>query len=334
MASVATVQVLDSTIDTVGLSIITATKTADAPRQGMVYNPLTLAAAVPVWFHQLNSGAYLMVMNKRWYGATISTSGGGPQSYSAHTETTTPSWVQIDPTTGHTTGAITEFDSATSGDRVLNGAFSRLDYLFTSGAIGGVPHVGHYRVTSNGVLVMQDEELIPPIDVHGPAVGDDPPPVIATVNFSAGCYIDGDFLVVLGTDADHNVYKTRRNWGRIGGSAANAQGWTYWGAKGWLGDPDTLVPLPLVASGGTVSYASSKDREYLGVSNGGHTEVWSSRRVETPWTQETSILSPTAWLQPQLHPSASASGVPYVSTTIDTTSGAQSLQVAWGLHGV
>jgi hypothetical protein len=300
-----------------------------------------------VWFHRLNTGSYLMLMAKRWYGGTLGS--GGPQSYSAHTETTTPSVVTVEPSTGHAS-AVTDLATELSGDRIITGAYSRLDYLFTTGTIAGVPHVAHYRVTANGMLVLAAEELIPPVDIHDPPIDADNPvqPVIATVGFHAGCYIDGDYLIVFGTDADHQVYKARKNWGRIGVNPTNTQQWNYYTPKGWLADSmalhsniDDMRALPsMVASGDVVSYAPFKDREYLSLLNGSNAEIWSSRRVEIGWTHEADVAATALWLQPQLNcpvaalPTGHIAAIPYVKTAVDDTSGAQSLQVAWGLHGV
>lgn len=328
MSTEKTTQVLDTTLDIAGVSIVTATKTADSPRLGSVYNPLTLAAAIPVYFHPLADGRYAMVMTARWHSATIGD--GGPQSYSDHTESSVPSVSIINPTTG---AASTPVDLPTnlSGTREIWGACSHGSaYLFTVGTLDGVAHLAHYRVTADsGALILQGEELIEPKGESG-------------VVFSAGVYIDGDYLVALGVDADDLVYRARKNWGRIGINNDKAWQWSYQGNKGWFAESDELLPLSgITATGGVISYASLRDREYLcALSSAGTATIYSSRRVETGWHTEDTIDGDWVWLQPSLHhnpaqlPVGHNTAIPYVATTHDVTIDAESLQVAWGLHGV
>ncbi len=61
MATEATAQVHESSADSAGVSIVTATRTVAAPQQGTIYNPATFAAGVPVWFHRLQDGRYIAI---------------------------------------------------------------------------------------------------------------------------------------------------------------------------------------------------------------------------------------------------------------------------------
>lgn len=339
MSGEATVQVLDTSIDRDGLSVVTTTKTAEEPRQGIIYHPTTLAAGVPVWFHRLDNGDYLALFGKYWNAATVGS--GGPQTYSAHTEVTTPLWVRVNPVTGHTTEQG-DIPSRLPGTRTLIDACSRIGYLFTLGTLDGVPFIQHHRIDDRGNLVLQAEEVLQ----------------TGEVSWSAGLYVDGFYLVVIGFDADGGVYRRRKPWGRVGQNNGRDP-WEYRSAKGWHAsdDPVTLEPTdpddpPLPQTGGTrmaqpesgpvttgvVTYAKMGDREWLCVRVGGPKfEFWSSRKVDAAWKKAALEVTATAvHLQPQLqyNPAALPDGVdaviPYVSTTTVTTTGANALQVSWG----
>jgi len=335
MSGEATVQVLDTSVDRDGLSVVTATKTAEKPRQGIIYHPDTLAAGFPVWFHQLDNGDYLALFGKHWTAATVGS--GGPQTYSAHTEITTPLWLRVNPITGHTT-AQGDIPSRLSGTRTLIDACSRIGYLFTLGTVDGVPFIQHHRVDDRDNLVLQAEEQLP--DTNG-------------VHWASGVYVDGFYLVVIGFDADGGVYRRRKPWGRVGQN--NTQDpWAYRSAKGWHAsdDPDVLDDADSPQTGGTlmaapesgpatigpVTYAKRGDREWLCVMKGGSVaEFWSSRMVDSTWKKSTLEVSATATrLQAQLQynptalPEGADSVVPYVSTTTIATAGSNALQVSWG----
>lgn len=319
MSSEATVQVLDTSIDRTGLSIVTTTKTADNPRLGAIYTPLTLAAARPVWFHPLQTGSFLTLLQEHWTAATIGS--GGPGTYSAKTVSTIPTWVTVNPVTGAVTNKG-EMPSRLSGTRILRTAISRIDALYTVGTIEGIPWIVHYRVDPGGQLILQAEEILP---------------VVEGVSFGAGIYIDGAKLILIGTDGDGKVYRMRKPWGSVGNTIADT--WQYKGVKGWLTDVDNLEPEVGLTSDGPVTYAKNKDREYLVTRSGGNVHhFWSSRMVDTTWTTaRANVTVENLYLQPQLdhNPLALADGVnaavPWVSTHPVTTGGANALQVAWGV---
>jgi len=248
VATEAAQQVLDASVDPVGLSITSATMTAEDLRHGSMYNPLVLAAGVPVWFHPLQNSQYVAVFRSHWINATVGTS--GPQSYTDLTEAGS-CWVRVAPPTGGTT-SLGKIPTQLPGEPVINGAATYVDFLFAVGNLDGAALIQHHRVTLGGSLVVHGEELMFPGGNSG-------------VLFDKGCYLDGTFLVVLGTDDDGNVYQCRRNWGRIG-VPDTTPGWTwqYRGEKGWLSDPNTLAPIG-VTSAGPVSVAKFKDRLLLSV---------------------------------------------------------------------
>ena len=60
---------------------------------------------------------------------------------------------------------------------------------------------------------------------------------VGGVTFDRGCYIDDEYLVVLGADADGKLFMARRRWGRIGQPDPTPRyTWEYRSAKGWLAD--------------------------------------------------------------------------------------------------
>ena len=89
----------------------------------------------------------------------------------------------------------------TPGGRVLNGVASRGDFFYTSGSIDGQPHVAAYRVTEQNALVLSGEETLP---------------VVEDIAFDKGCWIDGDWLHLAGTDDDDLLYLARKRWARVG----------------------------------------------------------------------------------------------------------------------
>jgi hypothetical protein len=359
----ASTQILDTAVELTGISIVSATKTNDAPRLGTIYNPTTLAAGIPVWFHARQDGRYIGLFSERWTAATIGTA--GPQTYSAHTESTVPSWVSFDPVTG-SAGAVTDIPTLKTGTQELVAAVSRVDYLFTVGTLDDVAFIQHHRVASDGGLVLSGEETLD--DVEG-------------VVFSYGCYIDGDYLVVLGVDTDHKVHRARKHWSRIGTQDDAHRQWQFWGARGWYTashradvqglldtavgpDPDnpvdpagitrytallaaaSLAPLTdtsgaALTSVGPISYAKFKDREWISVMSSDSAQFYSSRIADTAWRAEGApVACDYLHLQPQLNansamlPEGHLAAMPYLSVDIDLTTDANALHVSWGLLGV
>ena len=59
MATFTVRQVLPQSVDSAGISVATTTLDTTDPRTGQMYNPTTLAAAAPVWFHRLPDGRFV-----------------------------------------------------------------------------------------------------------------------------------------------------------------------------------------------------------------------------------------------------------------------------------
>lgn len=324
LATEAAVQVLDTSYDSGGVSITTATRIAGAPRQGTIYNPLDLAAAFPVWFHPMSDGRYMGLFSERWTAATVGS--GGPQSYSSHTVSLAPSWVLFDPATG-SRGAVTALRARLSGVRYLIGAASMGSYLFTLGTLGGASHVQHHRIGQSGEVILQGEEVVAD-------QGD--------VSFTQGCWVDNRYLFLVGTDSAGRVFLARKRWSRIGTSLDPNGQWEFKGVRGWDTAPDGLEPLADRAGGALVtsapvSHARRHDRDYLSVVTATGVKIYSSRQVESSWGQERVIDAVNLRMQPQLHhnpamlPEGKRSGIPFLTMDRVNTVNAKQLLVRWGV---
>lgn len=324
MSTETTTQVLDTSYDMNGISVVTATKTAAAPRRGTIYNPDTLAAALPVWFHPLRDGRFLGLFAERWHTATIGS--GGPQSYASHVETINPSWMVFDPATGSYSG-VQEIPSNLPGNRDLAGAVSRFSYLLTIGTCNDEAHLQHHVVGDHGDVILQAEEIVP---------------VVGGVSFSFGIWVDDRFLYLVGTDSASRIHLARKRWSRVGENRDEWGTWEYKGTRGWSPEPSNLAPLmdstgqPLVTSG-PVSYAKLKNREFISVMTATDAKIYSSRDVEPTWVLEYQRPADYLYLQPQLYynptmiPTGKRVGVPYVVTDIIDTANAKQLLVSWDM---
>ena len=318
MATEATPQVLDTSVDALGLSIVTSTRTASNPRFGAIYNPSTLAAAIPVWFHPLPDGRYVALFAETWSSATQSTT-GGPQSYSAKNVSTNPHWAVVDPITG-AAGPVTAIPANQFAARTLVAACSQNDYLFL---IHNDGLLQHHRVQANGAVVLEAEEFVPTRD---------------GVTLTTGCYTDGNWLVLIGSDPMKRVYRARKNWARVG---IMNEDWQWNTDKGWLVD---TTPVALEGEIGAllaeraVTYAKRADREYLALGrDNGQANVYSSRMVDPKWRFEYAIPGTHVAVQSQLRvnqdaiPGAAHNGFPVVKTALDSSVGKNSLQVSWSV---
>lgn len=325
MSTEPTVQVLDTSYDMSGVSVVTATRTAAAQRRGSIYDPATLAAAIPVWFHPLRDGRFLGLFAERWHTASIGT--GGPQSYSSYVETTAPSWMVFDPKTGSYSG-VQEIPSRLEGTRDLSGAASRFDYLFTVGTIDDEALLQHHLISASGEVLLHNEEILP--ERNG-------------VTFSYGCWVGDRYLTVVGTDDASRIYLARKRWSRIGDTTdPNWSTWEYKGERGWTPDPALMMAQvdrggQALVTSGPVSYAKLKNREFISVMTATDAKIYSSRDVEKDWFLEYQRPADYFYLQPQLYynptmiPPGKRVGVPYVVTDFIEIAGAQQLLVSWDM---
>lgn len=327
-------QVLDSSVDAAGLSIVSAQMTADDPRRGSMYNTVVMAAAVPIWFHPLQDGNFIALLRSRWINATV---GAGPQSFTAHTEVVTPSWATVNPPTGHTTTLGSIPTLLPGGGRVINGAASRIDFLYTVGSLDGLALVQLHQVNPQGRIVLASEELLP---------------VSNGVTFDKGCYIDGNYLTLFGTDGAGMLYQARRPWPRIGQpNTTGVDSWTYRGPKGWTAKTSEMESIGL-HSFGPVSVAQFKDRLLLSTVAGDHTTRVFTCRVVDPWRSwkllgngpdlggdgGAAYLGGGMYFQSQLDrnlaqtlPPGATAGIPYLSSTKVTAGADESINTVWGL---
>ena len=350
MATSAIAQVLASSVDSLGLSTLSATMTAATPRAGSMYSPSVLAAGVPVWFHPRQDGNFVALFQSHWTGATVGTA--GPQSYTAHTEVSTPTQVTVTPPGGGLTSLGPIPTRLPGDDFALNGAASRTDFLFTVGSLGGSAIVQHHRISNTGVMLLASEELLPPVKV-----GTD------SVIFDKGAHTETTgHLVLSGTDSTGALYQARRSWSRIGASTDADSNWEYRGSKGWLSDPASLEPIGL-SSAGPVSVTKSNDKRLISVvssvtttsDTGPDTTAYSGQiytaRLTDPFGSWKAAGDPVAlgdadtylggglYLQPQLPtnpaatlPPGSNNAVPYVTSVRSVTdTGEHSIATAWGL---
>lgn len=335
MSTEATTQVLDTSVDAEGVSVISATRTVVAPRQGAMYNPVTLAAAVPLWFHRVQDGRYLAVLKSRWTAAT-QVYNNGPQLYSAYTETTIPAWTYVVPVTGNIS-TVLPIPSLRTGARVITAAVSRRDYLFILGTLDGEPFLQCFRTVPQGAMVLVGEETLLP-------------------GLTRGLYADRTHLHVYGADEGGYLVVSRKNWGRIGINTDTARQWEYRGPRGWYADPSETVALPTTVSGGRikadgpVSVASFRDRLYLAtVFNSSGTRqvlVYTARAVDdwkfiqsfgTALGDNDTYLGAGMQLQPQLvaNRALMSDGVvtafPYLTSKKVISGGNSGILTTWGL---
>lgn len=332
MATEATEQILSTSVDTAGVSTVTATRTVANPRNGTIYNPTTLAAAPPVWFHRLQQdGRYLALFKNRWTAAT-GVYHSGPQMFSAHTADPVPVRAYIAPTTGAIDGPY-PMTSYLTGALRLNAAVSHGDYLFTLGTLDGVAWVQHWRISDRGVLSLVGEEAVP-------------------LGYDLGLYADRNYLQIFGADEDGHLARVRKNWGRIGNNVDPQMQWEYEGLKGWLTDAGLHTSMvPNLPADGPCSVAKFRDRLYVAAtehSSGAYAaEVYTQRVVDQTWTRlgdtviplgdDADYLGGSAYLQPQLVgnkdllPVGASTGIPYVTSVRVVVGSDQAILTEWDL---
>lgn len=257
MATETTVQVIPSSADVSGMSVVTASRHQAAPRSGLIYNPATLAAAVPVWFHPRPDGRYIALFARRLTDAALSSATiNGVLLYTGYEVADEPCWATVGPRTGDVR-PVELIPSEQPGIRRLIGAASRGPYLFTLSRYKKsldddetYALLQNFRVTNLGVTLL-GEELVPR-------------------DLGQGIHCDRRHLWMFGTDGNGKLAVARKSWARIGTNAdANpVMNWQFWGKGSWNTDPDQLSaitdergqPIPL---DGPCSLARYRDTYYL-----------------------------------------------------------------------
>jgi len=322
-------QVLSDSVDSAGVSIVTATRTVDNPRLGSIYNPDTLAAADPVWFHRAHDGRYLALFRMRWHTATAADT-TGPTLYSDYIETSIPCYAWINPTTG-----VADGPHPWPGLDALSAAVSRDNYMFTLGLdANGNAAVQHIVFTRLGGLQFHNQEVVP-------------------AGYYLGLHIDGRYLYVYGIGDDGYLARVRRNWGRIGINDPQMP-WEYETPKGWTADPDEAASMPGdLPADGPCSVGKFRDRLYVmttrNVVDDWQGVLYSARPVDPVWKpvsappidlgDDDTYLGGTAYLQSQLVPRPEAlggarAGFCWVSSTRLEIGSDEAMVTRWGIVSV
>jgi hypothetical protein len=242
--------------------VSTATPSATSGRLGTVYDPTTLAAAVPIHYHpytntSLGGQDFLMLANQIWSPATVSS--GHPGQYSAFTPVNTPSWVMVNAASGTKSlinGSVgipmkTPVSSAT-----LTAAVSRgNDQLWTlnSTSAGAVVQHWHVNTAVNTVTPLAEETI--PTGSHG---GE-------SVLFDDGLHWSAStapYTHAYGTGSSTGaIYSARKAWSQVGHVALPATvarpqttQWEVWTGSGW--DPDFTKASPLTSQGVPITSAA------------------------------------------------------------------------------
>lgn len=258
MSTDATQQVLSSSLDSPGLSVVSSSRHPDSARSGVIYRSDTLAAAVPLWFHPLNTGDYLALFSRRLTSAVpASPLSPWPMLYTTAEESTEPSWAIVSPATGSVRD-IGLVPSREAGSREMTAAASRGEYLFVLNRydplIDGDPNTAllqHFRVTTNQGITLMAEEMVP---------GD----------LSLGLYADKSHLVVFGDKGSGYLTAARKNWGRIGiNTDINpSTSWQVHSKTGWASGAAASVELSgKLPAHGPCSMVHYRDTYYLSTSN-------------------------------------------------------------------
>jgi len=341
-------------VDLTGISTATATRSLQAPVQGMIYDPAELAAVVPVHFHPLTPQRYLMLFSRHWTDATVSES--HPGAYTDYTEVLDPGWVTI------SSGWVREIpwssylipgaDAKSEGQgRFLTAACSRTsDYLYVLTADdNGNALVQHFHYNPYRDMMTQvAREYLEPITVEG-----------TQVHFTEGIYLSGRFVVVIGSGTDGQVWLARKPWGRVGVTSVSDPGgtgehidtpvWQYAGRDGWSADPAEARQIPLSTVGPVSTAVLGGRRLVATVAADGDDRVAVIRRVDDlgpgcrigPVLKEVALgstddgtyLGHTAALQQHLQASAGGLVVPYVTARLVAEGGASRIQVDWDVQG-
>lgn len=315
MATTTVPVVATDAVDTAGLSIATAVPSGSDPRLGTVYNPTSLAAAQPVWFHPLKDGRHLMVMSRRWTAATPA--GGTPGLYSSFTEATDPAWVIVRGSSGGTDvpagGQLISLKTTVDSAQVVAGASRppEMLWLLYSAQINSEPAaiLQRWAIADSGEITLGGEEVLPSTEA---------------VVFDKGIQYATPYLLIYGTDEHGALYRIRKGWSRTGvnkvSTAQALQGpqpgqvWEYYTGSGYSQDPTELgVMQEGVGSAGPVSFgyfnslvvmstvvAKSTDVDLAMTSTDADTiaaldlterwgTIWTSNN-NRPWVQDASVM--------------------------------------------
>jgi hypothetical protein len=351
MSTAPIVQLASTSVDRQGISLVTATKSATDPTVGKIYDPVNLAAAVPIFFHDLGNNSFVGVFSRRWKNATVA-AGGNPANFSAYTEDTSPSWAIINSITGQKTPISGSFaiPMTTPNDShvVVGGLSVPPNYLYLLNTVinGGAKSavIQHFMFNYWGVTSTLSEETIPLVTADS-----------QNVLFSGGMYFNGLHVIVIGVgQTDQGIYLARKTYGMVG---ATTKPWEYQSAKGWSTDASQIAKVlktdstPLT----TLDACSGlifKGREFLSTVQGATDRTgvvyakklmqWSQVNTTSLGTAGITYLGPL-YLQPALgaNPAAAVlanqangAAVPFVISQLISDGTNSAINVAWDLQPI
>lgn len=330
MGTTALTPIDPTSVDAYGLSV--ATSFSDNPRS-TIYDPTTLAAAAPVWFHPLNNGRHLMLNARRWHAATPA---GGPGGYSDHTEDLTPTWCIVHGPSG-VRDTVPGYPmaipvNANTTSRTLVGAASRGgDYLYLlyaatmPGDIDGALLQVIRATPTGGFSVTFEEVFVPTVTVGGDEV-----------IFDKGIQFHHPHICLYGTDSLQRVYRMRKLWATIGttrltgGARATAYvpSWEYYTGTGYSLDPAQIEALPFTSAGpvrfgslfnrsviSTVIEEGSLRKARLYTSRSGRPYVAQTATIALGSVADDSYLGHGLVFMDTLSAYSAANAVPYVIST-------------------
>lgn len=331
------VQVLASSVDAPGLSAATSTRGyEESSQKGSAYNPASLAAGVPVWFHPMRDGRFRAVWRTRW---TAATPGSAPQRYTAHTADNTSTWSTVEAATGISDPPAAIPSGQSSPGLVVAGA-SRSGFLWLLRDTGLLQW---FRESPAGLALHYEERLHVGVHRLAPTTTS-----MTTVGADEWLGVEVDMTAVRVYYAvAGELYSMEKPWGRVGDTTAD---WLFAGADGPSRYAGSAAPLG-VSSAGPVSVARLRGRRWLTtveVSSGAYTgRAWSSRGPHDPWAASplsVPLGGSPGWcgagirLQPHLQVNAAAvaalpanAAVPYAWSVAHTGSGESWVQTSWGL---
>lgn len=344
---------LPVSIDRYGLSVFTSTRDFDNLDRGYAWGLPSLSAGVPVHFHQLPDGRWLMLLARRWTQGVVEVEPTGPQDYSSYVEETDPAWFPLSLSGGALRGspAVQPIPSAVPGTRELTGAASHGQYLYVVSRVTDGDVVSgllqHFHAVVYGNINLVGEERVPTIAVGGGQ----------QVIFDRGAEVLGIHVVVPGVNADNNqVFLTRKLWARVG-TGPDSFPWEYHGSSGW-GQAEDIAPLrhngQAIVSHGPVGLSRYGTRIILSVvqyAEGSYSGVcyssdiyglssWERVGDPIPLGGDTTYLSGTVWLQnqvgsnPQVVAGRRVLALPYVYSTLVSAESQSRIANVWGIFEV
>lgn len=252
MSTLRTQQIANDSLDSLGISVVTSLKDSDRINSGSIYNSSSLAAGVLVHNHLMNDNTVLSLFGTHLIEATVYSA----SEYTDFTIVEDPVWVAYHPTTGvpvHGQWSRAQIVPTTQNytSRSLRAACSRRNYLYALQRLDNKPYLQFFNLDQSANLL--GEEFVPIIETED-----------EEIKFDNGCYISGNYLVLIGEgQSTHNVYLSRKEWSRIG---VGKFAWEYSTDTGWSSDSDPTpekTSMGPFTTSGTCSGWLYKDTTYI-----------------------------------------------------------------------